>query len=154
MEGCERAVQRTSGRVTELGDVVEAIVKRLMPAPSRLSYLRELEEACAQGWLLSTSELADLLRLTPRTITDYGEEFSDVGFTFARAGKRKGGEIAWRVSASLHKEMTSRKTYQNAYTKTGSIQVLSSQGESPSKQFIKSWNYHMHNNFIQLAKLS
>jgi hypothetical protein len=77
--------------------VVEAIVKRLMPAPSRLSYLRELEEAYSQGWLLSTSELADLLGLTPGTITDYGEEFSDAGFTFTRAGKRKGGEIAWRV---------------------------------------------------------
>jgi hypothetical protein len=77
--------------------VIEAIVKRLMPAPSRLSYLRELEEACSQGWLLSTSELADLLGLTSGTITDYGEEFSDAGFTFTRAGKRKGGEIAWRV---------------------------------------------------------
>ena len=44
-----------------------------------------------------TSELADLLGLTPGTITDYGEEFSDAGFTFSRAGKRKGGEIAWRI---------------------------------------------------------
>jgi hypothetical protein len=69
----------------------------MMPAPSRLSYLRELEEACTQQWLLSTSELADLLGLTPGTITDYGEEFSDAGFTFTRAGKRKGGEIAWRI---------------------------------------------------------
>ena len=68
-----------------------------MPAPSRLSYLRELEEAYLKGWLLSTSELADLLGLTPGTITDYGQEFNDAGFTFTRAGKRKGGEIAWRV---------------------------------------------------------
>ena len=73
------------------------LVKRLMPAPTRLSYLRELEEAYSQGWLLSTSELADLLELTPRTIAEYGDEFSDAGFTFTRAGKRKGGEIAWRV---------------------------------------------------------
>ena len=51
-------------------------------------------------WLLSTSELADLLGLAPGTITDYGEEFSDAGFTFTRAGKRKGGEIAWRISKS------------------------------------------------------
>jgi hypothetical protein len=81
-----------------LATVVEAIVKRLIPAPSRLSYLRELEEAYSQGWLLSTSELANLLGLTPGTITDYGEEFNDACFTFTRAGKRKGGEIAWRVS--------------------------------------------------------
>jgi hypothetical protein len=89
--------QITTSTTAALVTVVEAIVKRLMPAPSRLSYLRELEEAYSQGWLLSTSELADLLGLTPGTITDYGEEFSDAGFTFTRAGKRKGGEIAWRV---------------------------------------------------------
>jgi hypothetical protein len=95
-------VQDSPGQITAsptaaLVTVVEAIVKRLIPAPSRLSYLRELEETYSQGWLLSTSELADLLELTPGTITDYGEEFADAGFTFTRAGKRKGGEIAWRV---------------------------------------------------------
>jgi hypothetical protein len=63
-----------------------------------LSYLRELEEAYSNGWLLSTGELADLLGLTRQTLTDYGEEFNDAGFTFTRSGKRKGGEIAWRVS--------------------------------------------------------
>jgi hypothetical protein len=92
--------QITTSPTAALVTVVEAIVKRLMPAPSPLSYLRELEEAYSQGWLLSTSELADLLGLTPGTITDYGEEFSDAGFTFTRAGKRKGGEIAWRIGKS------------------------------------------------------
>jgi len=43
-------------------------------------------------------ELAELLELTRQTITDYGDEFNDAGFTFTRSGKRKGGEIAWRVS--------------------------------------------------------
>jgi len=90
--------QMTTSPTAALVTVVEAIVKRLMPAPSRLSYLRELEEAYSHGWLLSTGELADLLGLTSGTITDYGEEFNDAGFTFTRSGKRKGGEIAWRVS--------------------------------------------------------
>ena len=90
--------QLATSPTAALVTVVEAIVKRLIPAPSRLSYLRELEEAYSNGWLLSTSELADLLGLTPGTITDYGEEFNDAGFTFTRAGKRKGGELAWRVS--------------------------------------------------------
>lgn len=81
--------------------VVEAIVKRLMPnTGSRLSYLRELEEACEKGWLLSTSELADLLRLSPKTIASYGQEFEDAGFVFSRAGTRKGGEIAWAIDKS------------------------------------------------------
>jgi hypothetical protein len=78
--------------------VVEAIVKRLLPnTGNRLSYLRELEEAYEKGWLLSTSEVADLLRLSPKTIAAYGQEFSDAGFVFTRAGTRKGGELAWSI---------------------------------------------------------
>jgi hypothetical protein len=78
--------------------VVEAIVKRLLPnTGNRLSYLRELEEAYERGWLLSTSEVADLLRLSPKTIAAYGQEFSDAGFVFTRAGIRKGGELAWSI---------------------------------------------------------
>ncbi len=78
--------------------VVETIVKRLVPTTgSRLSYLRELEEANERGWLLSTSEVASLLGLSPKTVREYGEEFSDAGFVFRRAGIRKGGEIAWAI---------------------------------------------------------
>lgn len=78
--------------------VVETIVKRLLPhSGSRLSYLRELEEACEKGWLLSTSEIADLLGLSPKTIAAYGQEFEDAGFVFTRVGIRKGGEIAWAI---------------------------------------------------------
>jgi hypothetical protein len=78
--------------------VVETIVKRLLPSTgSRLSYMRELEEAYEKGWLLSTSEVADLLNLSPKTITAYGQEFEDAGFVFIRSGIRKGGEIAWAI---------------------------------------------------------
>ena len=79
--------------------VIETVVKRLMPPPrNRLSYLKELEEAYQNEWLLSTSEVADLLGLTQKTITNYGQEFSDAGFIFERAGSRKGGEIAWSIN--------------------------------------------------------
>lgn len=63
----------------------------------RLTYLEELESAYQNGWLLSTSEVSDLLGFTPKTIASYGEEFSDAGFTFTRVGTRKGGEIAWSI---------------------------------------------------------
>ncbi|MDJ0571812.1 MAG: hypothetical protein QNJ53_22595 [Pleurocapsa sp. MO_192.B19] len=77
---------------------IEAVVKRLIPTNrSRLNYLRELEEAYEKGWLLSTSELADLLGLNQKTITNYGQEFNDAGLIFARVGTRKGGEIAWSI---------------------------------------------------------
>ena len=76
--------------------VLEAIVKRLAPS-SPLSYLRDLEEAYEKGWLLSTSELANLLKLSPKTIASYGDSFEEAGFVFTRCGKRKKGEIAWMI---------------------------------------------------------
>lgn len=81
--------------------LVETIVKRLLPkSGSRLSYLRELEEAYENGWLLSTSEVADLLGLSPKTVASYGQAFADAGFVFTRAGTRKRGEIAWAIDKS------------------------------------------------------
>ena len=78
--------------------VIETVVKSLIPpSRSRLTYMRELEEAYQNQWLLSTSEVANLLGLNPKTITNYGQEFSDAGFIFERAGIRKGGEIAWSI---------------------------------------------------------
>ena len=83
---------------TALISVVEAVVKRFIPtSTSRLTYLRELEEAYQNGWLLSTSEVANLLGLAQKTITSYGQEFSDAGFVFTRVGMRKRGEIAWAI---------------------------------------------------------
>ena len=83
---------------TTLISVVEAVVKRFIPtSTSRLTYLRELEEAYQNGWLLSTSEVANLLGLAQKTITSYGQEFSDAGFVFTRVGMRKRGEIAWAI---------------------------------------------------------
>ena len=81
-----------------LVSTIETVVKRMIPTSNnRLNYLKELEEAYQSGWLLSTSEVSDLLGFTPKTIANYGEEFSDAGFTFTRVGTRKGGEIAWSI---------------------------------------------------------
>jgi DNA-binding Lrp family transcriptional regulator len=81
-----------------LVNTIETVVKRLIPqSNNRLTYLKELEEAYQNSWLLSTSEVSDLLGLTPKTIANYGQEFHDAGFTFTRVGTRKGGEIAWSI---------------------------------------------------------
>ncbi|MEM8721574.1 MAG: hypothetical protein AAGE84_20145 [Cyanobacteria bacterium P01_G01_bin.39] len=87
-----------SFNASALVGVIETVVQRLIPNnKSPLAYLRDIEEAYQNGWQLSTSELANLLKLSPKTITNYGQEFSDAGFIFARAGTRKGGEIAWSI---------------------------------------------------------
>jgi DNA-binding Lrp family transcriptional regulator len=84
--------------VNVIETVIETVIKRIVPQSTRrLTYLEELESAYQNGWLLSTSEVSDLLGLTSKTIASYGQEFSDAGFVFARSGTRKGGEIAWSV---------------------------------------------------------
>ena len=81
-----------------LVSTIETVVKKMIPpSNNRLNYLKELEEAYQSGWLLSTSEVSDLLGFAPKTIASYGEEFDDAGFTFSRVGTRKGGEIAWSI---------------------------------------------------------
>ncbi|BAU13050.1 hypothetical protein LEP3755_35860 [Leptolyngbya sp. NIES-3755] len=65
-----------------------------------LASYRELNEAAKEEYQLSTLNIANLLGLKPSTIAGYGEQFEDAGFIFTRNGRRKGGQIAWRVSKS------------------------------------------------------
>ena len=70
----------------------------LAPPPDPLAYYETLEKAARGGWKLRTSELANLLQLTPQEINSYGQTFYEAGFVFNRAGYRSGGETAWLVS--------------------------------------------------------
>ncbi|MCS7293621.1 MAG: hypothetical protein RMI89_11760 [Gloeomargarita sp. SKYBB_i_bin120] len=82
------------------GVIADAVAQRLAQLKTTsdpLEYLRTLEEAYRNGWILSTSEVAYLLRVAPRTITEHGEQFEDSGFIFRRVGKKR-GEVAWRVA--------------------------------------------------------
>jgi hypothetical protein len=74
---------------------------RLQPPVDPLNYFEKLERAARNGWLLRTSEVAELLDLLPSEIQLYGNQFFEAGFMFTRAGYRSGGEIAWRVSKPL-----------------------------------------------------
>jgi hypothetical protein len=81
--------------------IASEIASRFQPAPpepDRFAYFEVLERAYHNGWLLSTSEIADLLDLLPSEIRQYGDSFSEAGFVFTKAGYRSGGEVAWKVS--------------------------------------------------------
>ena len=88
----------TKDSLAALGFLAETIATRITPPAQRLNHLRELEEACKNRWLLSTSDLSALLKLSPRTINRQ-QSFERYGFIFNRAG-RNGTEIAWSVNKS------------------------------------------------------
>lgn len=86
-----------------IGAIVSGVVSRMGGAsePDPMKYFNTLESAAQNGWLPSTSELADLLDISPREIESFGDSFFEAGFIFSRAGYRKNGEIAWRVKKRL-----------------------------------------------------
>jgi hypothetical protein len=84
--------------------IVAEVASRFQPSkpePDPFAYYEVLERAYQNGWLLSTSEIADLLDLLPSEIRLYGDSFSEAGFVFTKAGYRAGGEVAWRVSKAV-----------------------------------------------------
>ncbi|MFM7425862.1 MAG: hypothetical protein ACKO7W_12875 [Elainella sp.] len=90
--------------LSQLFNALNEFASRFQPAlppPDRLAYFEKLENAARNGWLLRTSELAELLGLPVAEIQLYGDRFSEAGFVFTHAGYRAGGEIAWRVSKPL-----------------------------------------------------
>jgi len=93
-------------QVGAIAILVEAIAQRLppFPPPDPLTNLEALERAAQNGWLLSTSQLAPLLRL--KTLS--GKELQRYGFTFTRVGKN-GAESAWSVSKAPTKQLLGSK---------------------------------------------
>ena len=91
----------------DFGGLISAIVSEVVgrlgmgAQPDPMKYFETLENASRNGWLPSTTELAELIDLSPREIESYGDRFSEAGFVFSRAGYRKNGEIAWKVAKRL-----------------------------------------------------
>lgn len=79
-------------------EMVTSIQPALSPPADPLAYYERLEKAASGGWKMRTSEIADLLKLSPREINSYGQTFYEAGFVFNRAGFRSGGETAWVIS--------------------------------------------------------
>lgn len=92
---------------TDLGSFVRSIVTEVfngfaaLPSGDRLNYFDRLEAAAQNGWLLSTTEVGDLLDLSPAEIEGSGDSFFEAGFIFRRSGYRKNGQVAWRVTKRL-----------------------------------------------------
>lgn len=86
------------GVIDAIAEKVASIltVRQPSPPPDPLANLRALQEVADQGWLLSSSQLAQLLGVKP-----HGSEFSRHGFTFTKTGK-VGAESAWKVTRSAN----------------------------------------------------
>ncbi|MBU6229547.1 MAG: hypothetical protein KGQ93_07615 [Cyanobacteria bacterium REEB459] len=86
-----------------ISGIVSEVITRLggVPQGDPLGYFQTLETAVQKGWLLSTSEVAELLDLSQLEVEGYGDSFFEAGFIFRRSGYRKNGEVAWRVSKRL-----------------------------------------------------
>lgn len=67
-------------------------------SPGPLAHFQALEQAVQCGWLLSTSEITQLLNFPPDTLPQKQNSFTEAGFIFTQAGHRATGEIAWKVS--------------------------------------------------------
>lgn len=76
----------------------DSLVNSSAPVPDRFAYFRILEDAAAKGWELTTSEVGELLSLSSRTVTSYGQRFEQAGFRFARLESKRRGEVCWTVS--------------------------------------------------------
>jgi len=68
------------------------------PPPRTLDYLEQLEQAAINRWLVTTTDLAELLDVSPQQIRVVGGQFTMAGFCFTQAGYRPNGEMEWRVT--------------------------------------------------------
>jgi hypothetical protein len=78
-------------QINDLVSLVQAIAS-VTNKPDALAHHRQLEEATARGWILSTNEIEELLGVKPR-----GETFTRGCWVFSRAGSIGRG-AAWKVS--------------------------------------------------------
>ena len=90
-------VEETRANLTLISELVNQLNANLITSDP-LSDYEALERACRNGWLLSTSRLASLLGLSPKTLVSH-KKLSRYGFLFTKEG-RNGIETAWRVSKS------------------------------------------------------
>lgn len=79
------------------GAIAQLIQHLQPPAPAvdPIAHIRALEEAYQNHWILGTSELAQLLKITPKTLVRH-ETMERYGFVCERCGQN-GTELGWRI---------------------------------------------------------
>ena len=68
-----------------LMEAIVRVVQQLQPPPAAvdpIAHIRALEDACQNNWVLGTSELAQLLKISPQTLARH-EKLERYGFVCA-----------------------------------------------------------------------
>ena len=87
------------GLVNLIAGAVSQTIAITIPTRSPLWYMSELEQAQAQGWMLTTAEIQQLIGVKP-TAAIGTSTYQRGSFTFTKAGKI-GSQTAWRVTKHL-----------------------------------------------------
>lgn len=80
--------------------IVDAIARGVKPQPDPLGHIRGIQEACDQGWILGTTEVAALLKMSRRSLSGH-PHIERYGFRFTKCGNN-GVEAAWRIEKLSH----------------------------------------------------
>ena len=101
------AINKTSGMgennleafVNLIAGTVSQAIASTVPTRSPLWYMSELEQAQAQGWRLTTSEIQQLIGVKP-TVGKGVSTYRRGSFIFTKAGKI-GTQTAWKVTKNV-----------------------------------------------------
>lgn len=70
--------------------------ERMRKLQELIEALRVADEICTKGYLISSSELADLMDINASAVTSRGEEWSWRNWVVSRV-KREGNQILWQL---------------------------------------------------------
>lgn len=91
------ALGNTAPPSNMLGAIAQLIQHLQPPAPPAdpIAHIRALEDAYQHSWILGTSELTQLLKITPKTLVRH-EKIGRYGFVCERSG-HNGTELGWKI---------------------------------------------------------
>ncbi len=91
----------TLGNVTPAPNMLGAIAQLIQhlqpqaPPADPIAHIRALEDAYQHNWILGTSELAQLLKIAPKTLARHAS-MERYGFICERSG-HNGTELGWKI---------------------------------------------------------